>query len=177
MSRAIRAAVARAVSDAPREALFFVNIEASDLTDPELYDAYAPLTRFASSVVLEITERSSLHDIKGLRARIEALRDLGYRIALDDVGAGHAGLVAFTLLEPDFIKLDKALVQGIHRSERKQRIVQTMIRLCGADLGMRVIAEGVETQEESDVLVSFGCELLQGFFFGRPARGFAVPHW
>jgi EAL domain-containing protein (putative c-di-GMP-specific phosphodiesterase class I) len=148
-------------------ATVFVNVHALELTDDELYDPKAPLSAHAGKVVLEITERSSFERVPDLRAKIKALRDLSYRIAVDDLGAGYAGLTSFTILEPDIVKLDMALVRGVDHEPIKERLVGSMARLCH-DLGMLVVAEGVETEAERQKLVDLGCDLLQGFLLGRP---------
>lgn len=168
LGRAIRARAAESLDGDTGHSLF-VNVHALELTDADLYAATAPLSRRAAGVVLEVTERSSFERVPDLRARIKSLRELGYRIAVDDLGAGYAGLTSFAALEPDVVKLDMALVRGVDREPIKQRLVGSMTRLC-RDLGILVVAEGVETAEEKDVLVELGCELFQGYLFGRPAR-------
>ena len=79
-------------------------------------------------------------------------------------------------LEPAIVKLDMSLVRGIDSHPRKQSIVRAMTRLCG-ELGMLVVAEGVETTSERDALAGLGCDLLQGYLFARPVRDFAAPRW
>jgi EAL domain-containing protein (putative c-di-GMP-specific phosphodiesterase class I) len=166
VGRRVRSEVSEAVKQAADDALFFVNLHPSDLDDPQLLEASAPLSRVAGRVVLEITERTAL-DAVGSQAK--ALRALGYRLALDDLGAGHAGLDSFIRLEPEFVKLDTALVHDLHRNDEKRRLVGSMISLCH-ELGKCVIAEGVEQRAEQDALRELGCDLLQGFLFGEPAR-------
>ncbi len=95
------------------------------------------------------------------------LRELGFRIAVDDLGAGYAGLSSFALLEPDIVKLDMTLVRDVDRSSVKQKLVASMASLC-RDMGLLTVAEGVETQAERDTLIHLGCDLLQGFYFARP---------
>jgi EAL domain-containing protein (putative c-di-GMP-specific phosphodiesterase class I) len=122
--------------------------------------------------VLEITERASLERISDVRGRIRKLRDLGYRIAVDDLGAGYAGLSSFSQLEPDIAKLDMSLVRGIDSSPRKASIVRSMISVCKGELGTQVVCEGVETEKERDALAGLGAELLQGYLFGKPGPRF-----
>jgi len=98
---------------------------------------------------------------------------LGFQIALDDLGSGYAGLTSFTLLEPEFVKLDMSLVRDVHFSPTKQKIIRSMVRLC-KDLGRQIIAEGVESLAERDQLIELGCDLLQGYLFARPGRPFPV---
>jgi EAL domain-containing protein (putative c-di-GMP-specific phosphodiesterase class I) len=126
-----------------------------------------PLAARASEVVLEITERASLEGIPDFRSRILNLRDLGYRIAVDDLGAGYAGLNTFAALEPDVVKLDMTLVRNADSEPVKRKLIGSMATLC-RDLGIQVVAEGIETKAERDTVVDLGCDLLQGFFIGRP---------
>ncbi len=174
LGRAIRAKVATAASTAPENTRLFVNIHADELEDFELYSTTSPLAAFASRVIIEITERQSLASISGLSTRIAKLRALGFDLAIDDLGAGYAGLSSFATLEPEYVKLDMSLIRGIDSSKRKENVVKSMVTLCQRDLSMHVICEGVETKSERDKLASLGCDLMQGYFFARPSRGFAL---
>lgn len=168
----VRALVAAAVKDAPHDALLFVNLHAADLEDSDLFAPQAPLSATAKRTVLEITERASLEGVSDIGAKIGALRELGYRIAVDDLGAGYAGLASFTKLQPEVVKLDMSLIRGIDGSKPQQSIVRSMISVCGRELGVEVVCEGVETIAERDMLEGLGATLLQGYLFGRPARHF-----
>ena len=119
---------------------------------------------------------ATVSEIPDLQARVSKLRELGYRIAVDDLGAGYAGLSSFALLEPDMVKLDMSLVRNIHQSAVRQRMVASMVGLC-RDLGNRVVTEGVETVAERDVLAALGCSLMQGYFFAKPAAPFPTVDW
>jgi EAL domain-containing protein (putative c-di-GMP-specific phosphodiesterase class I) len=173
----IRRLIADAAVHAPADVLLFINLHPKDLNDDELYSADAPLTGIARRVVLELTERASLKEVDGVGAKVARLRQLGFRVAVDDLGAGYAGLSTFTQLEPDFVKLDMSLVRDVDRSERKQSVIRALNRLCERDLSIRVVTEGVETVAERDVLAREGCILLQGYLFAKPAQGFPVPNW
>ncbi len=170
LGRRIRAKVAEAAASAPPETLLFVNLHPEDLEDPELHAAEAPLAKVASRVVLEVTERASLEKVARLPERIEGLRQLGYRLAVDDLGAGYAGLSSFAVIEPDVVKLDMSLVRDVDRSPKKLSVVRSMVRL-SEELGMRVVSEGIETAGERDAMVALGCDLFQGYLFARPSRG------
>jgi len=159
---------------ATQQSIFFVNLHPEDLVDDALYEPSSPLTPFASRVVLEITERASLEHIGNLRERVARLRALGFRIALDDLGAGYAGLTSFTQLEPEFVKLDMELIRGIHQNDMKRKIVRSMVELCH-DMGKSIIAEGVEVVEEKQVLVDLQCDMLQGYLLGRPGKRLSNP--
>jgi EAL domain-containing protein (putative c-di-GMP-specific phosphodiesterase class I) len=175
LGRAIRSLASEPIPVDTAFALF-VNLHVTDLTDPSLSDPESPLSKIAHRVVLEITERSSLDEVKDARRRVAALREMGFRIAVDDLGAGYAGLSSFTLLEPEIVKLDMSLVRDIHVTSTKQKVVRSMTTL-SKDMGMIVVAEGVETREERDCLVDLGCDLLQGFLFAKPGRAFPGVAW
>jgi EAL domain-containing protein (putative c-di-GMP-specific phosphodiesterase class I)/CheY-like chemotaxis protein len=172
LGRVIRKAISGLVASSPANSTIFVNVHAADLSDDNLYSRAAPLSDHAGRVVLEVTERSSLHRVTNLRERIASLRQLGYQIAVDDLGAGYAGLSSFSQLEPDIAKLDMSLIRGIDASGRKASIVRSMISVCQQELGTSVVCEGVETLAERDTLESLGADLLQGFLFARPERQF-----
>jgi EAL domain-containing protein (putative c-di-GMP-specific phosphodiesterase class I) len=176
LGRAVRASVAAAAPQAPEGVRLFVNLHSADLNDEDLYSAEAPLSKIANRVVLEVTERASLYGVKSVPACVAKLKALGYQIAIDDLGSGYAGLTSFTQLEPTVAKIDMALVRGIDSDSRRQSIVRSMKQLCD-DLGVLVIAEGVETEAERDTLTNLGCDLLQGFLFASPGRGFDAPRW
>ncbi len=176
LGRSIRERASVPVTDSAADFALFVNLHVTDLTDPALSDPESPLSKIASRVVLEITERSSLDEVKDARRRVAALREMGFRIAVDDLGAGYAGLASFALLEPEIVKLDMSLIRDIHITSTKQKVVRSMTAL-SKDMGMTVVAEGVETAAERDCLVDLGCDLLQGFLFAKPGRAFPEVVW
>jgi EAL domain-containing protein (putative c-di-GMP-specific phosphodiesterase class I) len=167
----VRVLCAEAFEGAPADALLFVNLHPRDLLDNDLYEAGSPLTRMAGRVVLEITERSAIDDVKDLQARIAVLRYHGFRIAIDDLGAGYAGLSSFVALGPDIVKLDMSLVRGVHLSEIRKRLIGSMAKLC-TDMAIGIVAEGVEVREEAESLRLLGCDLLQGYLFAKPGPPF-----
>ena len=169
LGRTVRECVGRDVRSLSSEVDVFVNLHASDLLDDSLLAADSPLAPHASRVVLEITERAALSDVAEVKRRMARLRAMGFRIALDDLGAGYAGLTSFAELRPDIVKLDLTLVRDVDQDSVKRKLVASLIDVC-RDIGTTVVGEGVETQAERDVLVSLGCNWLQGYFFGRPAR-------
>lgn len=175
LGRAIRKKVTACVASAPSNVLIFVNVHAAELVDPELGDPASPLSGIAERVVLEITGRSALDRIPGVLGQVAELRMRGFRIAIDDLGAGYAGLSSFAQLDPEFVKLDMSLVRDVHVRARKRSVVRAMASLCRHELGVQVISEGVEVVEERDTLEADGCSLQQGYLFARPGRGFPVP--
>jgi EAL domain-containing protein (putative c-di-GMP-specific phosphodiesterase class I) len=168
LSRAIRSRIAHGWPWTEAQSTLFVNVHPLDLADPALYAPDQPLSPHAGSVVLELTERAPLEASPELRAQIKDLRAMGYRLAVDDLGAGYAGLNSFVILEPDVVKLDQTLVRGLDAEPVRRSLIRSMITLC-EELRITVVAEGVETQAELDVLVDLGCDLVQGYLLGRPA--------
>jgi len=175
LGRGIRTQAAAALHVLPPDARLFLNLHPVDLNDATLYDE-GPLTRVASRIVLEITERASLDGIPSLSERLMALRSQGYQLAVDDLGAGYAGLSSMAHIEPEYVKLDMSLVRGIDGTPTKQKVVSSMAHLCD-DLGMHVVAEGIETHAERDALRATGCELLQGYLFAKPESSPPAVHW
>lgn len=175
LGRAIRGQTAKVIAAAEAErGVVFINLHLLDLFDKQLTSAFAPLSRVASRVVLEITERTSLEGQLDLPYRVAELRELGFRIAIDDLGSGHARMGTFSAADTDFVKLDMSLVRDVHKHQMKQRLIRSITDLCRAQ-GTMVIGEGVETEDEATVLVDLGCDLLQGYLIARPAPPFADP--
>ncbi len=154
----------------------FLNLHPHDLSDDALLDDLLERPDRLDRIVLEVTERASLDTVPAAGNRIASLRATGCRIAIDDLGAGYAGLSSFIQLEPDVVKLDMSLVHEADKSGVKRRLIRSLTEVC-QDLGYCVLAEGVETMQERDLLLDVGCDLLQGYRFGRPERRFAAPTW
>jgi EAL domain-containing protein (putative c-di-GMP-specific phosphodiesterase class I) len=172
IGRLIRKKSVQPLADAEPEQSLFLNLHARELLDETLYDRSSSLAANARRVVLEITERAHLDTVPNVESRIARLRAMGFRIAIDDIGAGYSGLNSFTMLRPDLVKLDMALVRDIDSDPVKRRLASLLVQLCD-DLGISVIGEGVETARERQTLVDLGCDLLQGYLFGRPAAPFS----
>jgi EAL domain-containing protein (putative c-di-GMP-specific phosphodiesterase class I) len=171
VGRAVRELCADAAAHIPRGKALFVNVHAQDLFDAELFSSSSPLASYADNVVLEITERGAIDGVGDLAARMRRLRSLGFRLAIDDLGAGYAGLSSIAILEPDFVKLDMSLTRDLASSPLRQRLVSSMVDAC-RDTGMKLVAEGVETVHELAKLTELGCDLLQGYHFAKPSAEF-----
>jgi EAL domain-containing protein (putative c-di-GMP-specific phosphodiesterase class I) len=171
IGRAVRELCADAAANTPRGTMLFVNVHSQDLFDAELFSSSSPLASYADNVVLEITERATLDEVGDVAARMRRLRSLGYRLAIDDLGAGYAGLSSIAMLEPDYVKLDMSLTRDLASSPLRQRLVTSMVDAC-RDTGMKLVAEGVETIHELAKLRELGCDLLQGYHFARPSPEF-----
>ena len=122
----------------------------------------------ASSVQIELTETAIIDDVERAESNLRVLREAGVRVALDDFGTGYSSLVYLKQFSIDCIKIDKSFVDNVTTDRQSAMIVASVAKLA-ASLGMSVVAEGVETQEQRDVLIAAGCGALQGYLFGRPA--------
>jgi len=174
LGRRVRQLVAATIPQVPKDVLVFVNLHPRDMLDPELASDSAPLSAFSSRVVLEITERTALDHVKDIETRVEILRYMGFRVAIDDLGAGYAGLTSFATLEPEFVKLDMCLVRGIHTSEIQRKVVGSVVSLC-QEMKKGIIAEGIEEAAERDQLLELGCDWMQGYLFAKPGKPFPEP--
>ena len=159
---------AERISILPADAGLFVNLSAEQLSDPERLRAdIAVLVPDAHRITVEITEQSHLSSIANWDASVELLRELGFALAVDDLGAGYNSLSVLAQLQPQVIKLHMSLVRDVHVNDFSRRVIELVVNLAEAT-DAKVVAEGVECAEEADTLVACGCHLLQGYYFGRP---------
>lgn len=113
-------------------------------------------------VTIEITEEAAIEDFAAVSARLEILRALGIKVALDDFGSGFASLAHLARLPLDRVKIDRALIEGIEHGSRDRTVVRNVLRLAH-ELDLEVVVEGVETAGQLDLLRDWGCDLYQGF--------------
>ncbi|WP_432492360.1 putative bifunctional diguanylate cyclase/phosphodiesterase [Kineococcus auxinigenes] len=178
------AAVAQAAAWArdPRRATVevAVNLSTRQLTEPGLVEAVtAALTRHglaADLLVLEVTETALATDPDAAAATLAALKALGVGIAVDDFGTGYASLTYLQRFPVDELKIDRSFVTGLGVNDGDTAIVRTCVQLAHA-VGVRAVAEGVETREQLDALVEMGCDFVQGYFFSRPLEPDALQEW
>ena len=123
-------------------------------------------------VTLEITEQRVIENLNLYREAMHSFMDLGFSFAIDDVGAGYSGLETMATLGAAYLKIDMALVRDVHHKRVSQQVVKAILDM-GAGVDATVIAEGIETQEEADALVSLGVRWGQGYLFGRPQDPYA----
>jgi len=121
----------------------------------------------ADRVVIELTEQTPTDDFELLDAALRHYRDMGFSIALDDLGAGYSGLRMWSELRPDYVKIDRYFIDGIHRDAVKREFVESIMKIARASRA-QVIAEGIELSEELRVLSEMGIDLVQGYLLGRP---------
>lgn len=120
------------------------------------------------NILFEVSEGERVRDRPHLVHIFREYRRFGFSTAIDDFGAGYAGLDLLSEFQPDIVKLDMGLVRGIDTHRARRAILRGVMAMCGA-LSVRVLAEGVETPAERDCLAAEGVELMQGFLFARPA--------
>jgi len=125
-------------------------------------------------IIFETVEGEQVNDGKWLSDVLREYQRIGFLTAIDDFGAGFAGLNLLADFQPDIVKLDMALVRGIDQSKSRRAIVAGVTAMC-RELGIRVIAEGIETGEEMRCLRDLGIHLMQGYWFGRPQFEAATP--
>ncbi|GGW68214.1 GGDEF domain-containing protein [Alishewanella tabrizica] len=126
-------------------------------------------------VVIEISEQYQVEDATLLVKAVHHYRELGFLIAIDDLGSGFSGLKLWSELEPDIVKIDRYFISDVHRDPTKKAFVQNIIRLAKAT-GALIVAEGIETQEELMMCRELGADLAQGYLLGRPQIGFKAVH-
>ena len=174
LGRAVRRSIAGTLMEhRERFEPIFVNLHPLELRSDILMCEDEPLLPFASRIVFEVTERAQLSSTQDLAETCRILRTAGYRVALDDLGEGYAGLSWLVKLTPDVVKLDMSLVRDIQDSRIKRELVGAVVNVCRRARTL-VVAEGVETAAEGEVLRDLGCELLQGYHFARPGPPFPV---
>ena len=160
---AVRCAVAH-VSELPRDVWMSVNVSPETATAQGFLDTVEP---GATKLVVEITEHAPVEDYDALNEALRTFRSDGGRLAVDDAGAGFSSLRHILRLAPDFIKLDGALTRGID-ADRTRRALGAALISFASEIGVPIIAEGIETQEEVDALRELDVTCGQGFFLGEP---------
>lgn len=148
-----------------------VNVSGHNLTGPEVADRYEDILREhglnPEQVVLEITESSVMSDTARGLGMLARLRLKGFGLSVDDFGTGYSSLGYLKRFPVDELKIDRAFVTDITNGGRDSALAAAIIAL-GHELGLKVVAEGVETQAQSDFLLARGCNVQQGYLFGKP---------
>lgn len=152
------------VAERPPDTFLSINLDPSALGAPAVEHS---LPRDLTGIVVEITEQELISDHARLNLELSGLRARGARIALDDTGAGYAGLQHMIVMRPEVIKVDRALVEGIDSDSGKLALLESFTSFARRT-GAQVCAEGVETTSELTVLADLGVDLGQGYLLGRP---------
>ena len=153
--------------------LLFLNVDPKILYDKDFHQGttkklLAESNINSNHIIFEITEKTLIDDYANFRAVLNNYQSQGYAIALDDVGSGYSGLTLLTKVNPQYIKIDLELIQGVHNDKIKQAIVKSLVEI-SAIKSMEIIAEGIETKEDLLTLMSMGIQYGQGFYLCRPA--------
>ena len=146
----------------------FINVEADSITAlTSKKETLDPLLRLRQRVVIEVTERSAIRDIPVFREALSALREKGFRIAIDDAGSGYASLQSIAELRPNYLKVANTLVTGLHGDTIKRDVVEMLVNLARR-IDATCIAEGIETPEDLEECRRLGIPFGQGFYLGVP---------
>jgi EAL domain-containing protein (putative c-di-GMP-specific phosphodiesterase class I) len=148
-----------------------VNVSPRQLSQPyfveQVKEAIEKTGIRASQLKLELTESFILHDVEEAIEKMQELRGIGIRFALDDFGTGYSSLAYLTRLPLEQLKIDQSFVRDIPQDKNSSVMVRTIINIAN-NLGLEVIAEGVETDEQLAFLRQYGCNKFQGYLFGKP---------
>ncbi len=164
LGRRLRAMSAAACPETP----MFLNVHPSEFGEGFLVRPDDAIFAHDHSVYLEITESVPLTHYRWCHSVLREIRSKGVLLAIDDLGAGYSNLKYIADLAPEIVKLDRELVAGLVQGGRTHRLITHIVHLC-ADLGAKVIAEGVETRAELEAVASAGVGLVQGYLLARPA--------
>ncbi|MDM9651769.1 bifunctional diguanylate cyclase/phosphodiesterase [Pseudomonas wenzhouensis] len=172
LEMACRTSACRGFSDLGLEGKLFLNVSPESLLDPshqpgrtlKLLQAFGIQP---SQVVIELTEQSPTEDFALLDNALHHYRAMGFSIALDDLGAGYSSLRLWSELRPDYVKIDRHFIDGIHQDAVKREFVGSILKMAEASRA-QVIAEGIELPEELAVLAEMGVDLVQGYLLSRP---------
>ena len=163
------AAALRARTELPAHCFLSVNVSPHLLTEPELADVLLAADDL-TGLVVELTEHVPVEDTGPLIALLDRLRAVGAAVALDDAGSGYSGLQQLALLRPDFVKLDRALVDHADRDEAKLALAELLGAYAGR-LDAWLLVEGIERPEELEAFVRLGVPLAQGYLLAQPGPG------
>jgi PAS domain S-box-containing protein len=162
----------------PRGATLSVNLSPIQLVDlelPEKIKEIADRGGFAlDRLILEITESALVDDLPRAQAVASELKALGCRLALDDFGTGYSSLTHLQALPFDKLKVDRSFVSSMTQARESRKIVAAVVGL-GHSLGVSTVAEGVETEEQANMLLWLGCDMGQGWLFGKPGMAAEIP--
>jgi EAL domain-containing protein (putative c-di-GMP-specific phosphodiesterase class I) len=170
LSRLMRTVALGAVPDLPPgDTRIFMNVHSQEMGASDLLFELERTSRAIAprTLVVEVHE-AAIADLGAMRELRAELDRLGIELAYDDFGAGRSRLTQLAEVPPDFLKLDMSLIRGIEASPGRKELVSALLRVM-RDVGVRVVAEGVETRPEHETMVRLGCELGQGFLYRRPA--------
>jgi len=162
--------------DLEKNKYLFINVDPHIFKDEKFKkgftkDFLAQHNMSPNSIIFEITEKTCIEDYTSFRQALSNYVDQGYKIAIDDTGSGYSGLKMLNETKPHFVKIDMDLIRNINEDSFKQSLVEYFVKLSEAT-NMKLIAEGIETEEELKTLIKLGVYAGQGFFINRPSETF-----
>lgn len=176
LERLCRKKAIEAAATLPAGRLMFINIEPDAVSDPELREIMTTTLLAQSNItpdriVLEITERAAITDFASFRSTLEYVRALGFSVAVDDAGAGYGSLQCLAEVHPEWLKIDISLIRNVDTDEIRAQLVQSLVMFAD-NIGVHLIAEGIETEGELAKLRELGVRYGQGFLFTLPVPPF-----
>ncbi len=176
LERVCRAKAMEAARALPEGRMLFLNIEPEAVCDPQLRDVVTSALANEddiepSRIVLELTERTAIHDFTAFRSTLEYVRALGFGVAVDDAGAGYGSLNCLAEVRPEWLKIDLSLIRDCDTDEVRAALISSLVTF-GQRVSSHVVAEGVETEGELAMLRELGVRYAQGFLLAEPYPGF-----
>ncbi|MCP4604644.1 MAG: diguanylate cyclase [Proteobacteria bacterium] len=171
LGRVLRKLAITPITKMSESVKLFVNLHPQELNDKTLIDLEDYLVPWVKRIVFEVTEVLAIEDNQRVRNVLSNLKDIGFRIAVDDLGSGYSGLQSLAFLNPDYVKLDMKLVRGIDTNPRTARLVKHLCEFATGE-GIKIVAEGVENMAECQMVEILGCELAQGYLLAHPGPPF-----
>lgn len=166
----------KASQQMPSDKKLFINVDANILLDQDFVQGFTKeyLKKYhlnSNNVVFELSEQTSIEDKHLFKQAVRHYRSQGFEIAIDDVGSGYSNLNRINHTQPEYIKLDRELIQDIHLNKDKRTMVEVMVNYCKA-MHYKLIVEGIETKEELECLIQLGVEYGQGYYLKKPVDNF-----
>lgn len=160
----------------PSDKKLFINVDANILLDQDFVQGFTKeyLNKYhldSNSIVFELSETTFIEDKHLFKQAVRHYRSQGFEIAIDDVGSGYSNLNRINHTQPEYLKLDRELIQDIHLNKDKHTMVEVMVNYC-KEMNYKLIVEGIETKEELECLIQLGVEYGQGYYLKKPIDNF-----
>ena len=171
-----RKSAIKASKHMPSNKKLFINVDANVLLDQDFVQGFTKeyLKKYdldSNNIVFELSEKTSIEDRNLFKEAVKHYRSQGFEIAIDDAGAGYSNLNRISHIQPEYIKLDRELIQDIHLNKDKYAMVEVMVNYC-KEMNYKLIGEGIETKEELECLIQLGVDYGQGYYLKKPVDDF-----
>lgn len=176
LEKLCRTQALRGALEKPARTKLFINVDPNVVYDPNFIsgftqDKLVKLGLNSDDIIFEITEKSSVTSLGGFKEALDNYQSQGFKVAIDDFGAGYSGLTRMYSISPDYLKIDMSIVRDVNKDSRKRSVVIGIVKLC-REVGIEIIAEGIETKEELATLIELDVDYGQGYFLARPNEKF-----